>query len=56
MALLDAELKQMEAAGQQQISVANMRAKLADSAMKERSKQQLLAAELVHANQYGQGV
>lgn len=56
MAQLDAELKQMEAAGQQQISVANMRAKLADSAMKERSKQQLLAAELVHANQYGQGV
>ena len=39
MAQLDAELKQMEAAGQQQISVANMRAKLADSAMKERSKQ-----------------
>ena len=34
MAQLDAELKQMEAAGQQQISVANMRAKLADSAMK----------------------
>lgn len=56
MAQLDAELKQMEASGQQQISVANMRAKLADSAMKERSKQQLLAAELVHANQYGQGV
>lgn len=56
MAQLDAELKQMEAAGQQQISVANMRAKLADSAMKERSKQQLLAAELVHANQYGRGV
>lgn len=56
MAQLDAELKQMEASGQQQISVANMRAKLADSAMKERSKQQLLAAELVHANQYGRGV
>jgi len=56
MAQLDAELKQMEAAGQQQISVATMRAKLADSAMKERSKQQLLAAELVHANQYGRGV
>ena len=31
------------------------RIRLADSAMKERSKQQLLAAELVHANQYGQG-
>ena len=29
---------------------------LIDSAMKERSKQQLLAAELVHANQYGHGV
>lgn len=56
MAQLDAELKQMEASGQQQISVANLRAKLADSAMKERSKQQILAAELAHANQYGQGV
>jgi hypothetical protein len=56
MAQLDADLSQMEASGQQQISVANMRTKLADSAMKERSKQQLLAAELVHANQYGQGV
>ena len=55
MAQLDAELKQMEAAGQQQISVANMRAKLADSAMKRAQQAAAIGAELVHANQYGQG-
>ncbi len=56
LAQFEAQLKQAEAEGHQQLSIADIRAKLADSAMKERSKQQLLAAELVHANQYGQGV
>lgn len=52
----DAKLATDAAEGHKALSLADIRAKLTDSAMKARNQQQLLAAELVHANQYGQGV
>lgn len=56
MAQFEAQIKQAEAEGHKALSLADIRAKLTDSAMKARNQQQLLAAELVHANQYGRGV
>ena len=56
MSQFEAQIKQAEAEGHKELSIADIRARLADSAMKARNQQQLLAAELVHANQYGRGV